>query len=633
MHEELELKLAVSPDELKRLRRDPLVRSLAYKRARTKRLHSTYFDTASHALRRRGMALRVRRIGKRLVQTLKVPGHGDSGLQHYQEYEAELDAEQPDLARVEDKELQRLFADENLAAGLKPVFTTEFDRSSVPLKLGDSELELALDQGEIVSDRERLPICEAELELVSGPSGRIFELALALHRRIGFRVETRTKAARGYQLTAKEQLGPLKASVVKLRRDMTAGEAFVTAARNCIEQIRANEPIVLTAGDPEGLHQLRVGVRRLRALVTLFGKVLSKDAKALLRAELGWLQAALGPARDWDVFRLETLAPLRSRMPDDSGLDAVTAAVEEQRRRAYACAQAALLEPRYTELLLRLELWLDNAGWAAQAQVQDSLQQPVTKLASASLEKRARKLRKVAGKHHELHEAEYHEIRILAKKLRYGAEFFQRLYSKKTVKPHLKALAEIQDALGSLNDAVVTDALLEKLDGAVEKRVHGIVKGWQAACIERDLGQFGAAWKNLPVVPQTVGLKLKFPGHDESNQPASSRLQVAPTGYIETQFCQGAGRVLLLQARQGLGVGSGAGEPFSQVLRARIVPDQEHPLRGFGQPLHRRQQAARRCEIEAAQDLDLNLLSQFFGQQLPSFLGPPRRRTEHKFGQ
>ena len=104
MHEELELKLAVTPDDLRRLRRDPLIRSLAHSRARTKQLHTTYFDTPSLELRRRGMALRVRRVGNRRVQTLKVPGDGESGLQHYREYETEIAADTPDIERIETEE-------------------------------------------------------------------------------------------------------------------------------------------------------------------------------------------------------------------------------------------------------------------------------------------------------------------------------------------------------------------------------------------------------------------------------------------------------------------------------------------------------------------------------------------------
>lgn len=494
MNEELELKLAVTPDELKRLSRDPLIRSLAHKRASTKRLHSTYFDTPSYDLRRLGMALRVRHIGKRRVQTLKVPGYGVSGLQHYREYEAEVGADTPDVARIEDESLRQLFDAEGLTPKLKPVFTTAFSRSSVPLRLEDSEVELALDSGEIAAGGESLPICEAELELLSGSSERIYELALALHKRIDFRLEIRTKAARGYQLTAGLKPRPQKAKALDLRADMTVGAAFVAAARSCLEQIRANEAVVLLDGeavrDPEGIHQLRVGVRRLRALVTVFRRVLSHDAYAFLRAELAWLQGALGPAREWDVFVLETLAPMRRRLPEETDLAALGTVAEARRELANQEARAALLESRYIDLLLRLELWLDNGGWALRGGGTRAPNRRITRFAADALENRAARLHKLSKKWKTLPEAELHRVRILAKKLRYTVEFFQALYPKKMVRAQLRAIARIQDTLGSLNDAVVTDRLLAELDGAVTESAVATVRGWQAACIRRDLAHF-----------------------------------------------------------------------------------------------------------------------------------------------
>ena len=494
MHEELELKLAVTPDDLRRLRRDPLIRSLAHSRARTKQLHTTYFDTPSLELRRRGMALRVRRVGNRRVQTLKVPGDGESGLQHYREYETEIAADTPDIERIDDANLRRLLAPEGVISDLKPVFTTAVSRSSLPLKLDDCEVELALDSGEITANGRTLPICEAELELVAGSSQRIFELALALHKRIAFRLETRTKAARGYHLSAEHGPTPQKATPLDLDGDMSVGDAFREATRNCLKQIRVNEAVVLLGQvgtrDPEGIHQLRVGVRRLRALVTVFRAALSAEAFALLKAELAWLQGALGPARDWDVFVLQTLEPLRRRLPEDPDLAALLDAAEARRELANQEAVAALLTSRYTDLLLRIELWLDNGGWQSRAGGHQHPDRAVGQFAAKALQHRAKKLHKLTRKWKTLPEAQLHEVRILAKKLRYTAEFFQALYPRKMVRGQLQAIARIQDTLGSLNDAVVTNALLADLAGDDPGCATAIIKGWQSACIERDLAHF-----------------------------------------------------------------------------------------------------------------------------------------------
>ncbi len=509
MNEELELKLALTPQELARLRRNPFVRSLATRRASTKRLFSTYYDTPEQSLRRRGMALRVRRVGKDWVQTLKLPLGKVTGLQNYREFEVNVSADKPELDRIEDPALRQLFADEKLVENLKPVFTTEFARSSVPLRLDDSEVELALDQGEITAGEARMPICEAELELVSGRADKIYELALALRQQVPFRLETRTKAARGYGLTEDAKAEPRRATALRLKSKMTVEQAFVAVARNCLAQIRANEAAALMAEDVEGIHQLRVGVRRLRALVSAFKAVIRPSALRHLKEELSWLQGELGPAREWDVFAEETLRPLRARLPEDQSLAVMATHVEAARAAAYERAHDVLLNQRYTELLLRLEMWLESGGWAARGTADGAatLAMPIGRFAAGVLEERSRKLAKAAHKHGEMSEVEFHAVRILAKKLRYPTEFFRGLYARKAVKQDLKKLADIQDTLGSLNDAVVGKGLLEEIERRMTSQAAeadcladtalGLVHGWHAACIERDLTRFAAVWASF----------------------------------------------------------------------------------------------------------------------------------------
>ncbi len=178
--EELELKLAAAPDEFERLCGDDLIRFLDSKQARTTRLRTNYFDTPAYDLRRRGMALRVRQVSKRHVHTLKVPNRDGSGLQHYRGYETQIEADEPDVGRIEDAALRRLFDDQGLGRGLRPTLTPAVSRRSVPLKLADNQVTLDLDSGEVLADGKRMPISEAELELVSGSGKHIYELALTL---------------------------------------------------------------------------------------------------------------------------------------------------------------------------------------------------------------------------------------------------------------------------------------------------------------------------------------------------------------------------------------------------------------------------------------------------------------------
>lgn len=517
MHDEIELKLALSPDDQRRLRRHPLVRSLARGRARTRTLVSTYFDTPERDLLRQGMALRVRQIGRTRVQTLKAAAGegGDSAggaAKHYLEFECEIQGETPDLALIEDETLQSRFAADGIAERLAPVFTTSFKRAAIPMRFADSELELALDQGEITAGDSEAPICEAELELVSGRPTRLYELALALSERIAFRLERRTKAARGYALSEPVVPKAVKASEIALAPGMSARMAFEIAARACLTQIRANEPVVLAGEDLEGVHQLRVGVRRLRALIAAFKGILLPDAVAFLREELSWLQKSLGAAREWDVFIDETLVPLTARLGGPAGGDGsagvaglaeLEAAARASRARAYEAAGAALLDPRYARLILRLDLWLEDGGWLLEAAPGElpPCEAAIAGFASAILDRRDKRLRKLSRRHEVLSEAEMHGVRLLAKKKRYCLETLGSLYSTKAVRGALASLKSIQDSLGRFNDAVVGRLLLAELERSLGPKAFAplaeaaiAVRGWQAATMEQDIQSFRRMW-------------------------------------------------------------------------------------------------------------------------------------------
>jgi len=358
MGDEYELKLELTPEQVTSLSRSSLLRSLTCERAAAQRLFSTYFDTPARKLREREMALRVRRMGRRHVQTLKVPANGTSGLQHFKEFECEIKGERPQLSSITEKRLRSFIDREKLADSVAPVFVTDFARRRLRLELGETTIELALDRGEIRSGDRSLPICEAELELVSGRPSRIYELALALHESVPFRLESRTKARRGYDLATNAVPPPVHGERPVLAPDISLRDAILTIARACRDHFRANEPAVLGGTNPEGIHQMRVGIRRLRALLQAVRRFLPPARFEPLARELSWLQSELGPARDWDVFIAESLEPLAVSQPEDTGLAQLFADSGALRRTAYERARAALRSPRYARLVLRLNLWL-----------------------------------------------------------------------------------------------------------------------------------------------------------------------------------------------------------------------------------------------------------------------------------
>lgn len=507
MANEIELKLSLPPDKASRLGRNPLLRSLARRRAVTRHLTSVYFDTPDLKLAAHGMALRVRQIGAKRVQTLKLPVDIGTGLQVHREIEFEIESDTPLLSRIDDEGLQAFFAGNGIADNLVAVFVTEFDRRTWPLAMFDSEIELAVDQGVIRSGDRSMVLSEAELELKSGRPERLYELALALHGTVPFTLEGRTKAARGYALFSDTRAEPQRAAPVRLAPEMSGSRAFVEIARNCAAQLRGNEEPARRGDDPEGIHQMRVAVRRLRALVGIYRHDLDGTVHGFLSAELRWLQRQLGPARDWDVFVDGTLEPLHRHLDTELAVETMRREARALRDAAYEVAVAALSAPRYTELLLKLELWLDGGGWAAPLAAgapPRPLSGPVEDFAVAVLQKRHKRMRKYGGKHAELSEAELHRLRILCKKIRYAAEFFRELFPRKAVKRYHAALVDIQETLGSLNDAAVSRQLIAEVERrmavhapALTPRAVGVVLGWQAACIDRDVARFRDVWERF----------------------------------------------------------------------------------------------------------------------------------------
>ena len=512
MAAEVELKLLVAPEDLARIEHHPALRELRPWGSRTERLATTYYDTPDFDLARDGVALRVRRNGEQWIQTLKGGGDSAAGLHSRDEIEWPLATGDPDLEELDRTPYHKLFGRAALRNRLRPVFTTEFDRAARMLSFADgTAAELAIDRGEIRAGERTAPISEAEIELKTGDAQRLFELARELARDVPLRLGHASKAERGYALARDAAAPPQKARAVELVQWQPAGAALRRIALACVTQMQANEEGMLEGRDPEYLHQLRVGLRRLRSCMGLVGMVVGKEAVAPLAAELRWLGGALGPARDWDVFTTETLARLGREFPRVEGLRAFRARCAYLRRVHGEAARAAVRSPRYTGLLLALGQAFardDLAGFRRPVEAAGAdpplhphrtPSTPVVEFAAFVLDRRNRQLRKRGAEVPDATPEQRHQARIAAKKLRYAAEFFGSLYPPKQIRRYVRALEDIQDILGAVNDSVVIGRLLEEVAGAGKKpaapRVDGLVRGWAAAAARHELARYDRAWE------------------------------------------------------------------------------------------------------------------------------------------
>ncbi len=243
------------------------------------------------------------------------------------------------------------------------------------------------------------------------------------------------------------------AVAVDLETGLSGGEALRRIGTSCLDQILHNEAAVL-AGMEEGIHQMRVAVRRLRAVLSAFGQMLPADQQRAASDELRWLADALGPARNLDVFEASLLAPARSAITEPGHMEALTAAVVRRRKAAYAQAKKAVRSTRYTALLLRLLRWFESCGWRGSMASQD-LERPIAALAVSILGGRGRVVKRRGKGFGKQSATQRHRLRIALKKQRYAIEALAALYPEDEVRRYTKRLKRLQDDLGEANDVRV----------------------------------------------------------------------------------------------------------------------------------------------------------------------------------
>jgi triphosphatase len=446
MPDEVELKLALSPQNADVLESADLMAGTP----RKTRQRSIYFDTSDHRLLQAGLSLRIRRSGRKRVQTIKAGGAPAAGLFARPEWER---AVADDTPVIDDTTPIPAFLGD-LGSGLAPVFTVNVERRAWDINEGGAVIELVLDRGEVVAGDRRSTFCEAELELKSGEPAALFALAHKLDAATPVRLGIQTKAGRGYALLA-PVVTAFKAEPVLLNHDVTAARAFQHVVRAGLRQFRLNEDLVRSGHAPEALHQARVALRRLRSAFSIFKALLNDGVGMGLRDELRWLATELGEARSIDA--------LLERAP--SG--AIRDHLETARQTAYARVDATLDSPRVREMMLDLTQWSMSGAWLAAATAADVRDASARVFAGAALDRLRRKVKKHGRNLAEADDPARHEVRKDAKQLHYAAEFFAALFDRKQERRRYRhfiaALEGLQDELGNLNDLVTAPAILTGL--------------------------------------------------------------------------------------------------------------------------------------------------------------------------
>jgi len=508
---EVELKVTLDAEEEARLRRHAALTRLRTEPRRTETLVSVYFDTPDHALARAGIALRLRKVGRRWVQTIKRGREGGDGLFSHQEIERPAPGGRLALNGPDPEGVYRSIAEVTGERPLAPVFETRIRRTRETLRTEDgSEIELAIDSGEVVAGEASEPIHEAELELQAGKVGAVYDLARTLFSHGPVLLAADNKAAHGYRVARGEPapgLRPRNAGVLAYGPEATVESVARDVFRDCHGQIATNLVVVARSDATEGPHQLRVGLRRLRTAFSVFGPSLGAEALRPLSEAARRLGQVVGRLRDMDVMVEEVVAGAVSRGLDAEAREALVRVLEAQRGAVRAEVRAALATPETVAFVFDLGRMIEGRGWLEPSDYSQTarLATPIAQLAPALLDKRHGKVIKRGRKIRKLHEEGLHELRKELKKLRYTADVLDPIYPGKKVTAFLKSLKQLQDTFGSLNDAAMVHAILAGPDAPgrddpAAQRATGWVLGTLAVKVDHDRPLLYDRWDLLEKV-------------------------------------------------------------------------------------------------------------------------------------
>jgi len=487
---EIELKFGVPEEAVVAIER-----ALRRRGGRARAIESHYWDSADRRLAKAGMSLRLRKAGGRWEQTVKAAG--PSPAERLEETVPrpgrwEPEGPPPNLALHAGTPAEAVIAAalasrHGVMAPLVPVYTSVIRRLALDIELNGARIEVAFDRGTIHAGERSQSVCEVEAELKHGDVTALVEVARAGVEAHGLWLSTTSKAARGDRLAHPvDAPRAVKARPAQLDDDGSGPEIFRAVIRSCLDQVLANASVVADGDlDDEAIHQLRVGVRRMRTAWRELAGWRSPLA-AGWEAPAAELFRALGGYRD-----RRTVAAAMQRLLADAGSPgpALRAAATGDdvdplmwvRGRPFQHALLDVLAFLLAPPPLRASDLADNAApAAAAAPTPGAAPAPVTapapagadrdpdieadaatatarptRVVAAHLAKLHARLKRDARRFSKLDELERHGVRKRLKRLRYLGELVGPLYRSGRVERFLDQLEPAQDELGHYMDLVV----------------------------------------------------------------------------------------------------------------------------------------------------------------------------------
>lgn len=490
---ELELKFLVSDTAFKATQQWPALPQTGARRA--VRLRSRYFDTAQGDLHRAGLSLRLRAQRRGQLMTLKFDGAFPGGLFERGEAEIITHADTPDPFLL-GPECAALIAK---AAAEKPLvlaYETDIRRITHRMVTPTSDIELAFDSGFIIAGAAKRPVREIELELKSGDPADLYRLGIALAETFPVQLGIQAKSDRGYLLLTGAAPSAVRAKP-PLSGAPSTDQAIGAVIGDCLGQFTANWPAFFEGDAETAVHQMRVAMRRLRAMLGIFSRSFPCPEFDQFRGQAKAIAAAMGDARNYDVFlRLLADGP-HCAFQEEPGFGPIIAECQARRDAAHAAVRTLLASPETTRFILSLQAFVSRHGWrnALPPEALTRLTAPARDFAAIHINRLHQKMVRRGGKSLDLAPHQRHNLRIDLKKLRYAADCFGNLFDgAKKIRSYTRAAATLQDLLGNFNDLMTATQLVGQLGGA-QSRAAGIIIGWCGRGAVADDSALLDAWK------------------------------------------------------------------------------------------------------------------------------------------
>lgn len=451
---EIELKYGFAPERADAIRRE--IDAAGGERAEHQAI---YWDTADAALARGGLSLRLRREGPRWVQTLKLATRG--GLAQRLEHEVAVDARASSEPRVDPTRHDGTAAGqalrEALAAAGHPLLQVRHRtqvwrhaaRLRVPGGQGDAVVQVSMDEGELQAGETSAPVRELEFELLAGPSDALAAACIPWIARHGLWLASESKAERGERLRAGRPLPVVKARASSVQPGVCGAAVFHAVLRDCLAHILPNAAALAEGStDEDHVHQMRVGLRRLRTAVRELSRLAGGAEPAAWEPTLALVFRQLGSVRDAQTV-IASVTPALS----EAGAVGVPWRTTAGDASLQAIARSSALHEVLTAIQIHALRPLDGS-----------------RLRPAHARRRIRKRLKALHRRvladglrfRQLPIEAQHDVRKRLKRLRYLTEFAQPLFRADEVDAYLELMRPAQDQLGLHNDYAVARSLIDE---------------------------------------------------------------------------------------------------------------------------------------------------------------------------